>query len=65
MKKTLITWGYRICWRGDWIASAFARIWYRWWCPYPLRDDFRASACIAAGECGCDNDPRNPKATTP
>lgn len=23
-------------------------------CPYPLSDDISAAACIARGECGCD-----------
>ena len=23
-------------------------------CPYPLRNDWSAKACIKAGDCGCD-----------
>ena len=23
-------------------------------CPYPIRDDWSAKACIKAGDCGCD-----------
>jgi hypothetical protein len=48
-------WGYRLCWRGDWISSAWSRIWYRWYCPCPVIENFTARACIRAGMCGCSN----------
>ncbi len=47
--------GYDLCMRADWIGGLWARLWYRFYCPYPLRDDHSAAACIAAGDCSCDN----------
>ena len=43
---------------GNWLRGRWAALWFRWWCPYPVIDDWRASACIAAGKCGCDNCPK-------
>lgn len=47
-----------VCWRGDWIAMAFSRLFFRWWCPYPLNGNYRARDCVRAGNCGCNNKPR-------
>jgi hypothetical protein len=51
--------GYRLCWRSGRIADWWARIWYRWRCPYPIIADRSVRACIAGGHCGCDNLPAN------
>ena len=32
---------------------------WRGTCPYPLRNDWSARACIKAGDCGCDERERN------
>lgn len=53
----LIGFGYSLCFRSDWISDLWAPIWFRWWCPYPVIADYRAKACIASGNCGCDNGP--------
>jgi hypothetical protein len=38
-------------------------IYFRYRCPAPTRGDLRsARACVAAGECGCDNARRYPRA---
>jgi hypothetical protein len=34
-------------------AGGYIRPW-RGTCPYPIRADWSARACIAAGDCGCD-----------
>jgi hypothetical protein len=52
-----VEFGYSLCFRGDWIGNLWSRIWYRWYCPYPIIDDCSVRACIAAGHCGCDNNP--------
>lgn len=52
--------GYGLCMRGGWISDLWSKIWYRWYCPYPIIDDHSARACIKAGCCGCNNLPTNP-----
>ena len=32
---------------------------WRGTCPYPLRNDWSAKACIKAGDCGCDERERH------
>lgn len=49
---------YGLTMRGDWISRVVAPIWFHWYCPYPLSDDWTARACVKSGECGCDNKPR-------
>jgi hypothetical protein len=46
---------YGLTFRGDWIASIVARIFFRFRCPYPLLTDHSVRACKRAGLCGCDN----------
>jgi hypothetical protein len=48
-------WGYRLCWRGDWIGGLWSRFWFRWYCPHPVIANRSAHACIRAGYCGCSN----------
>ena len=48
-------WGYAQCFGCTWRSRVWARIWYYFFCPYPVIDDPRASACVKAGACGCDN----------
>jgi hypothetical protein len=55
VRESFELWGYQICWRGDWISDLWSRIWFRWYCPYPVIEDHKANACIAAGKCGCSN----------
>lgn len=57
MRTRFETWGYGVCWRGDWISDLFSRIWFRFYCPYPTIKDHSVRACIASGNCGCDNHP--------
>lgn len=57
-KRPIITWLYGLTMRGDWITSIVAPILFRWYCPYPIQDDWTARACIEAGTCGCNNEPR-------
>lgn len=57
MKRALETFMYGLCWRGDWISRIVAPVWYRLYCPYPLIKNWTARACIASGNCGCDNAP--------
>ncbi|RZN19508.1 hypothetical protein [Bradyrhizobium sp. Leo121] len=46
--------GYRLCWRGDWIGDIWPLIWHRWYCPYPVViGNNSAKACVKAGYCGC------------
>jgi hypothetical protein len=46
---------YGLTFRGDWIASIVARIFFRFRCPYPLLADHSIRACKRAGLCGCNN----------
>jgi len=55
MKRRLEEFGYSLCWRGDWISRIWAPIWFAYYCPYPVIKDWRAVACINAGQCGCSN----------
>lgn len=55
MRRAFETWVYGLTMRGDWIASIVARVWFRWYCPVPLSDDWTARRCIADGNCGCNN----------
>jgi hypothetical protein len=55
MMVWLDTLGYRLCWRGGRLAGLWARIWYRYRCPYPVIPDHSARACVLSGECGCEN----------
>lgn len=57
MRKRFEEWGYALCWREGRIAGLWARVWYRFYCPYPLTENHSARACIASGNCGCDNNP--------
>jgi hypothetical protein len=57
MKRAIETFMYGLCWRGDWITRLVGPIWFRWYCPHPVRSDWSARVCIAAGDCGCDNNP--------
>lgn len=57
MRRWLEELGYRMCWGQSWFASLWASIWYRYYCPYPIIEDFTARACIKAGKCGCNNLP--------
>ena len=49
---------YRIAIETSWHGVNLpSRLIYRYRCPYPIIDDHSVKACIAAGVCGCDNDP--------
>jgi hypothetical protein len=39
--------------RVDWLHTLI----YKFRCPYPLIDDHSVRACIASGNCGCNNNP--------
>lgn len=53
--KLIEQWGYAQCFRISWIGTIWSAIWYRFYCPYPVLNNPRAKACIAAGACGCNN----------
>jgi hypothetical protein len=66
MRRWLETFGYSICfrlaalrvfhgWPVGWLESAWTAIWYRYYCPYPIQDNWTARACVRGGHCGCDN----------
>lgn len=60
LEKQGYTMVYRLALRKgpawQWLHDAWAEFWYRRYCPHPvLKDDWRACACVAAGECGCEN----------
>lgn len=57
MKRTFEKFIYVLTMRGDWISDIVGRVWFRWYCPSPLHDDWTARACISAGDCGCNNNP--------
>jgi hypothetical protein len=58
MKRKIIAWFYGFTMRGGFLANLAARVLFHWYCPYPLRDDWTARACIKAGDCGCSNSVR-------
>lgn len=58
VRRRLEDFGYGLCWRGTKLSFLWCRIWYRFYCPSPIGKNKTARACIAAGECGCDNNPR-------
>ena len=68
MKRWLETRGYLLCWdlaklriRGwpvGWLDRAWCAIWYRFYCPYPIKGNWTARSCVEAGNCGCRNLPR-------
>lgn len=55
MPRWIETMGYQLCWRPDRFSFWWSRLWYRYYCPYPTTDDYRARACVKAGLCGCNN----------
>ena len=56
MKDRWEDFGYRLCWRGDWISDLWSRIWFHWYCPYPVViDNSTAKRCVLGGYCGCSN----------
>jgi hypothetical protein len=63
MKRWLETQGYAMVYRlaardgrvGRWLHDRWVDFWYRHYCPHPIKDDCRARACVAAGDCGCSN----------
>jgi hypothetical protein len=57
MRRKLEIIGYTLCFGNGRISRLWSRIFFRWYCPYPLRGDWSARACIKAGDCGCDNHP--------
>ncbi len=61
MKRWLEIQAYRLCWFPGRMSSWWARIFYRYYCPYPTTDNYRARACVEAGLCGCDNEARYSK----
>jgi hypothetical protein len=58
MRRTLERAMYRLCWRGNWLSDLIAPLWFRWYCPYPLHDDWTARHCLGCGDCGCGNSRR-------
>ena len=56
MRERWENFGYRLCLRGDWVSDLWSRVWFRFYCPYPLRSPHTATACIGRGECGCENE---------
>lgn len=38
-----------------WLEAAWVAVWWRYYCPRPLLDDWTARACVNGGCCGCDN----------
>jgi hypothetical protein len=57
MKRAFEEFMYGLTMRGDWITRIVAPLWFRWYCPHPLRADMTARACVEAGDCGCNNQP--------
>lgn len=63
MKRWFETQGYMLVYRlamrrgpiWGWLHDTWAKFWYRHYCPYPVKGNWRACECIAAGECGCEN----------
>lgn len=55
MRRKIEEFMYGLTFRGDWIARIVCPIWFHWYCPYPIIDDYTARACINAGKCGCNN----------
>lgn len=58
MKRAIVAWLYGRTMREDWIAGIIATVLFRWYCPYPLLDDWTARTCIREGLCGCNNTKR-------
>lgn len=52
---TLAFW--RVCkhWPVSWVEHAWTWVWYRYYCPYPVVDEWTARACVRSGNCGCNN----------
>lgn len=52
---TLAVW--RVCngWPVAWLENIWTGIWYRYYCPRPVVDDWTARACVCACQCGCSN----------
>ena len=65
MRRAFENFMYGLTMRGDWISNIVGRIWFRWYCPYPIRKDWTARACIEAGDCGCSNGTRFTSAESP
>lgn len=61
MKRAFEEWIYGLTMRGDWIADIVSRIWFHWYCPYPIHKNYRASYCVGRGDCGCSNKRRYSK----
>jgi hypothetical protein len=66
MRRWIETLGYVLCfrlaamrvnsWPVAWLETAWTGIWYRYYCPYPVRgDSWTAAACNRGGLCGCNN----------
>jgi hypothetical protein len=63
MKQYLIMRGYMLCFdlcirRGPiWrvLANLWSRVWYHFFCPYPLDGNWTARSCNQAKPCGCSN----------
>ncbi len=55
LRESLVRFGYAQTMYGNWFSDQWSRIWFRWWCPYPVIADHRAKACVASGNCGCGN----------
>lgn len=59
MRRAIEKFMYGLCWHPiGWIRNAVASIWYHYYCPRPIIDDWTARACNMAGNCGCNNQVR-------
>lgn len=43
-----------------WLENIWISIWWRYYCPRPVINDWSAKACVNSGNCGCDNQRRYP-----
>lgn len=39
-------------------SQLLQRLFFRYYCPYPILEDRSARACVEAGKCGCNNQDR-------
>jgi hypothetical protein len=66
MKRYLETKGQALCgwlavmrvYHGQpwgWLEAVWIGVWWRYYCPRPVIDDWTARACANSGNCGCNN----------
>lgn len=41
--------------RPDWLVGLWSLIWFHWYCPRPIIENWTARACVRDGKCGCNN----------